>query len=281
MGNALAQNNIDPQVVSDFGEEWAAYDQDGLGEEATQKAFDQYFHIFPFDQLPANAQGFDMGCGSGRWAKLVAPRVGVLHCIDPSAQALAVAQKKLQAQDNVRFYESSVDATPLNENTQDFGYCLGVLHHIPDTLSGIKDCTRFLKSGAPFLLYLYYNFENRPLWFKILWKISDLFRRVICAMPFKLKKIVCAAIAVVIYVPLARLALFAEKMGKEVANFPLADYRNKPFYFLRTDALDRFGTRLEKRFSKAQITNMLEQAGMENVSFSDQTPHWVCVSYKK
>ena len=29
--------------------------------------------------------------------------------------------------------------------------------------------------------------------------------------------------------------------------------KNKTFYFMRTDALDRFGTKLEKRFTKEEI----------------------------
>ncbi len=35
-----------------------------------------------------------MGCGSGRWARWVAPKVGRLHCIDPSI-AIDVARKNL------------------------------------------------------------------------------------------------------------------------------------------------------------------------------------------
>ena len=45
----------------------------------------------------------------------------------------------------------------------------------------------------------------------------------------------------------------------------LSDYRNKPFYQCKNDALDRFGTRLEQRFSKAQITDMLLKAGCTNI----------------
>ena len=42
--------------------------------------------------MPKKAEGFDMGCGTGRWAKFVAPKVGKLHCIDPS-NAIVVAKK--------------------------------------------------------------------------------------------------------------------------------------------------------------------------------------------
>ena len=62
-----------------------------------------------------------------------------------------------------------IDDLVLTANSQDFGYCLGVLHHIPDTLSGLKDCSKLLKPGAPFLLYLYYKFDNKPRWFRLIY----------------------------------------------------------------------------------------------------------------
>ena len=54
-----------------------------------------YFSIFPWDKLPKTAVGFDMGCGSGRWAKLLAPRVSHLICIDPSTYALDIAKAEI------------------------------------------------------------------------------------------------------------------------------------------------------------------------------------------
>ena len=50
---------------------------------------------------------------------------------------------------------------------------------------------------------------------------------------------------------------------------------------MRTDALDRFGTRLEKRFTKNQISKMMEEAGLENILFSDLKPYWHVVGYKE
>ena len=63
---SVRQSNIDPKTVEGFGEEWAAYSQDKLGRDEQQRMFDLYFEIFPFDELPEGAEGFDLGCGSGR-----------------------------------------------------------------------------------------------------------------------------------------------------------------------------------------------------------------------
>jgi ubiquinone/menaquinone biosynthesis C-methylase UbiE len=275
------EGNIDPLTVAGFGEEWAAFDQTRLGEREHRELFDAYFSVFPFDSLPAGAEGFDLGCGSGRWAALAAEKVGTLHCIDPSEQALAVARRRLEGRSNVRFHLAGADSIPLADSSQDFGYSLGVLHHIPDTRAALRDCVAKLKPGAPFLVYLYYAFDNKPAWFRSLWKATEAGRWSISRLPFPLRKAVTTVIATLVYWPATRVSLLAEKAGRDVSNFPLSAYRKNSFYTMRTDALDRFGTRLEQRFSRDEIRAMMEEAGLEDVVFRDGVPYWVACGRRR
>ncbi len=271
--------NIDQKTVASFGDEWARFDQNGMTEGEARKVFDEYFAIFPWGKLPNNAEGFDMGCGSGRWARLVAPKVGRLHCIDPS-NAIDVAKYNLSSYPNVSFHRASVDEPCLPPCSQDFGYSLGVLHHVPDTEAAIRACVALLKPGAPLLLYLYYAFDNRPWWFKTLWRISDGVRRVICRMPSYLKHATTDLIAAFIYLPLAKIGLIAERLGFNAVSLPLYYYRKHSFYTMRTDARDRFGTPLEHRFTRQQIAKMMGRAGLINVQFSESAPFWCAVGTK-
>jgi SAM-dependent methyltransferase len=269
-------DNIDPKTVTGFGHEWSRFDQGRLGEEALD-FFGRYFRLFPWSSLPPRAAGFDLGCGSGRWARLVAPRVGTLHCIDPSAEALAVAETQLGTIPNIVFHRASVDEIPLEDGSMDFGYSLGVLHHVPDTARGIKSCVAKLKPGAPFLVYLYYAFENRPAWFRTLWRLSDVGRQVISRLPAWPRALTTDAIAATVYFPLARSAAALEKVGIDVDTFPLSSYRHRSFYTMRTDALDRFGTRLEQRFTQPEIREMMERAGLVDIAFGSEFPYWCAV----
>jgi len=274
--------NIDKQVVEGFGDEWSRFDQSKLSSDELEKMFDVYFNIFPWETLAADSVGFDLGCGSGRWAKMVAPRVGRLHLIDPSADALAVAKRNLKSANNCEFHLASVEEIPLKDDSCDFGYSLGVLHHIPDTEAGLRACVAKLKSGAPFLLYLYYRFDNRPIWFRTIWKASDIVRQVISKMPHSLRFGASQILAATVYFPLARTAKVMEKRGLNVKNFPLSQYRNNSYYTMRTDALDRFGTRLEKRFTKKEMREMMENVGLGNITFNEnETGLWTAVGYKK
>lgn len=273
--------NLEVKTVEGFGDEWTRFDQSQLSAHEREALFHRYFRIFPWDTLPTDAVGFDMGCGSGRWAQLVAPRVGRLHCVDASKAAANVAMNNLRHRSNCQFHIVSVDQLPFENASMDFGYSLGVLHHIPDTQAGLKACVEKLKPGAPFLLYLYYAFDNRPVWFRLVWRGSDVVRRIVSGAPMPLRYGMSQVIAAVVYYPLARLSRVLAQWGVNVAGIPLSAYREQSFYTMRTDALDRFGTRLEQRFSRKAIQGMMEEAGLHQIVFSDSVPYWCAVGRKK
>ena len=84
-----------------------------------------------------------------------------------------------------------------------------------------------------------------------------------------------------VYWPLARLALLAERTGGAVGNWPLSAYRRASYYMMRNDSLDRFGTRLEQRFTRAEIESMMQHAGLDRIQFSEVEPYWCAVGYRR
>lgn len=275
--------NVDTAVAAGFGREWSSFSQgeQELSASERQKLFDDYFHIFPWDHLPDGAVGIDVGCGSGRWSMMVAPRVGSLHLLDASAEALEVAKRNLVGVENVSFHHASVGDIPIENASLDFAFSLGVLHHVPDTTSAIRSVASKLKSGAPFLIYLYYSLDNRPWWFRLIWQVSNAGRLVISRLPTAFRMLASQIIAVTVYWPFARFAAVVQRIGLPTSLIPLEAYKNLSFYTMRTDAYDRFCTALEKRFSKAEIATMLTDAGFERVSFSETVPYWCAVGYKR
>ena len=274
-------SNIDPRTVEGFGAEWSQFDQSALSDEERQSMYDDYFDIFPWAQLPADAEGFDLGCGTGRWALLVSERVGKLHCIDASERALNVARRNLVDRANVELHHASVDTIPLPDDSVDFGYSLGVLHHVPDTAAALRQCVSKLKPGAPFLVYLYYALDNRPWWFRTLWQASDRARHAIYRLPEPVRRRVTDGIAVSVYWPLARASAVGERLGLPVEGMPLNWYRAKSLYTMRTDARDRFGTALEQRFTRDEIARMMTDAGLGDLTFSEHAPFWCAVGYRR
>lgn len=272
--------NKDELVVRGFGDEWGRFTQTDLEPIDRTSMFEDFFSIFPWHQISHTSIGADFGCGSGRWAQLVAPRVGWLHLLDASEAALAVAKNNLKSCNNVSFYCASLEQASFEDSSLDFAYSLGVLHHVPDTVRALEAIVRKLKPGAPLLLYLYYAFDNRPWWFRLLWRTSDSVRRIICRAPRLLRFVVSDAIALLIYWPLARAAKLLNHVGYLPRNWPLSWYRDRTLYVMRTDALDRFGTRLERRFTRTEIETMMIRAGLDDIHFSERAPYWCAVGTK-
>jgi SAM-dependent methyltransferase len=273
--------NLDRPTVEGFGVEWSRFDQSEVPAPELRRYFEQYFQLFPWGALPPSAVGFDLGCGSGRWARFVAERVGSLHCIDASDRALQVARRTLAGSSNCVFHHAGVDAIPLPDRSMDFGYSLGVLHHLPDTAAGIRSCVDKLKPGAPLLLYLYYAFDNRPFWFRLMWRASNVLRRVVSRLPSFARLLAADLVAGAVYLPLARLARAGENRGLRTEGWPLSYYRTSSFYTMRTDALDRLGTRLEHRFTAPQIEQMMTAAGLERIAFRrNGPPYWCAIGYR-
>lgn len=265
--------NVDSATVKGFGEEWSTFKQEALSDRERAEVFAKYFSLIDWTKKPKNV--LDMGCGSGRWDVLVAPLVGELVAADASPQALRVAEHNVRTS-NVSFVKCTPDTVPFPDGYFDFIFALGVLHHLPDTQGAILSLVNKLAPGGVLLLYLYYAFDNRPTWFRTIWKLSHLLRLCISRLPFSLRYAVSQIIALSVYWPMARIAKYFPVPN----SWPLKFYADRSIYLMRTDALDRFGTKLEKRFTKQQIVTMLEAAGLQHIQFSNSDPYWVCVASK-
>ena len=93
--------NYDQQTIDSFGQEWQKFDQNKLSDSEVNKLFDKYFSIFPWNKITDSSVGFDMGCGSGRWAKYLAKKVKFIEAVDPSSAVFA-ASKLLENEKNIR-----------------------------------------------------------------------------------------------------------------------------------------------------------------------------------
>jgi SAM-dependent methyltransferase len=277
--------NLDQGVIDSFGHEWAAFD---YGETDTSEALDAQFRAYctplelnQFD--PKKSIAGDFGAGSGRWASRLIPYFSLIYALEPSDGASRILKNKFSGEAKIAVLQETVGANSIPLESLDLAMSLGVLHHIPDTGLAIKEVSRSIKPGGVFLCYLYYNLENKPTFYKLIFKAVNAVRKIISGLPQRIKQIVTSAIAAVIYWPLARLSKVLGKFGIKTSNFPLHHYADMPFVMLANDALDRFGTSLEQRFSKAEITEMLGAADFDltTLKFSEVEPFWTFAVNKK
>ncbi len=270
--------NLDQGVIESFGYEWATFD---YGESETTEALNAQFKSYctPIDLSqfnPKTSVAADFGAGSGRWASRLLPFFSFVYALEPSEGASKVLKNKFADQAKIVILQETVGANSIPLESLDLAMSLGVLHHIPDTSLAIKDISLRIKPGGSFLCYLYYSLENKPTFYRVIFKGVNKLRQIISSLPQKTKHVLTSIIAAVVYWPLARFSKLMSRFGVNTSNIPLHHYADMPFVMLANDALDRFGTSLEQRFSKAEITEMLRLADFDisTLKFSDAEPFW-------
>jgi SAM-dependent methyltransferase len=270
--------NLNQEVINSFGHEWAAFDySEGESNEALDAQFIAYSKPIDLSQFnPESSSAADFGAGSGRWTSRLLPYFSLVYALEPSDGANKVLTKKFVNEDRIRILQETVGMNSIPPNSLDLGMSLGVLHHIPDTGQAIEDIAKKIKPGGTFLCYLYYNLDNKPIFYRTLFWLSNSFRLIISRLPYKARMYIARIIASIVYLPLARVARIMQNKGRKISNFPLHHYANMPYMMLQNDALDRFGTRLEQRFSKKEVTVMVEKAGFDlaTLKFSEFEPFW-------
>jgi len=272
--------NFDQKTVESFGQEWTSFHN--FSEADIKVSGDKYFDIVNANMLNESSRVIDIGCGSGRFIKYLKGRYSTIVGIDPSS-AIFAADELLGKDKNIQLMQASTDNIPFPDNYFDFGYSLGVLHHIPDTQKALNDSVKKIKPGGYFLLYLYYNMDNRSAFFKSLFHVSNVVRWCVCRLQPRLKRVVCDLLAALFYMPFIFFCRFLKLMQVPEGYrrlMPLQAYEQQSFYVIRNDSLDRFGTPLEQRFSKEQINEMMNRAGLKDIVFSANIPYWHAVGKK-
>jgi ubiquinone/menaquinone biosynthesis C-methylase UbiE len=100
----------------------------------------------------------DMGCGSGRFtigfAQLGAKMV---TGVDLGATGIEIGRKTSEelGLENIKFIKNNVLTLPFEDESFDFVFSKGVLHHTGDLENGLNEFHRVMKKGGKGYLYLY------------------------------------------------------------------------------------------------------------------------------
>ena len=272
-------NEVYKKVIEEFGDEWNKFDQVQLSAEEHDEQFRRYVNTPHFEEMlgKKSINIADVGAGSGRWTSKLREYFGLssITAIEPT-HAEEVLKARFQSDLNTSVVRCAFDALP-NPNVPPQGFdlvcCWGVLHHTNSIETNFAKLVQITKPGGVIFCYIYYDLDFRPVWYKAIWRASNLLRYMISISPRFLKGILCELIAAFIYLPIVVVGRLFPKTSQP--KLPLYGYYNRSFYSIRTDARDRFGTRVEKRMPKKSIIKMCEENGLEDIKFSDTHPYWV------
>ena len=247
------------RTQASFGYEWTHFND---WRQSGAKNFNDYFAGLDLAKLGGRLV-LDAGCGMGRHARQIAPFAGRVVAVDFS-QAIDQAARNTQEFSNVDCVQADLLALPLPDESFDFVYSLGVLHHLSNTERALAGLVQKVRPGGRLRVYLYWK---RHGWQGRLLEVVTLLRRFTVRMSHPVLRATCWSLSVVLYgfvvLPYRALSTFGVTWHRQ---WPLFVYSKYPFNVLYNDQFDRFSAPIEKRYDADEVRDLLESAGLTDVS---------------
>jgi SAM-dependent methyltransferase len=162
--------------ASNFGFEWNLHNRTQLDTAARRESEEAFVEKTGFK--PTDFEGklvLDVGCGMGRFSD-VASRWGATVVGIDLTSAVDAAYANIGGRDNVHLAQADVFELPFCDETFDFIFSLGVLHHTPDTRAAFDRLPRLLKPGGRIAIWVYTKTRASYI-------ASDLYRHVTTHLP--------------------------------------------------------------------------------------------------
>lgn len=249
-------NHAALQVAAEFAEQWKRYDE--KREEYRQQFLDWIAPVQP--EFFKGKVVLDGGCGKGRHLLASATFEPELVIGVDLGEAIYVAREATRNQENVQVVRGDMLCLPFKEGVFDYGYSVGVLHHLPDPQGGFNSVVKALKPGGHVSAWVY-GYENNE-W--IVSFVNPIRKHLTNRMPRPLLKAlswflggVVLAVTRGIYKPwnkfFPQIRLFYQDYLLYIADFPHGEIENIVYdqlnpeiaYYLPKETFEAWFTQLE------------------------------------
>jgi ubiquinone/menaquinone biosynthesis C-methylase UbiE/uncharacterized protein YbaR (Trm112 family) len=171
--------------ASNFGFEWNLHNKTQLDSASKHESEDTFIEKTGFQ--PSDLAGklvLDVGCGMGRFSD-VASRWGATVVGFDLTSAVDAAYANIGGRDNVHLAQADVFKLPFRDQSFDFIFSIGVLHHTPDTRAAFDQLPRLLKPGGRIAIWVYSTEMRKWSW------VSDVYRLVTTRLPKRVLHAMC------------------------------------------------------------------------------------------
>jgi SAM-dependent methyltransferase len=241
--------------VGNFGFEWTRHAQTQLDREqsrTTEKQFQENTRIDP--EILRGKLVLDAGCGMGRYAE-VASRYGARVIGIDLSQAVESARRNLADRPNVQILQANIFKLPFPEETFDFIYSIGVLHHTPNCEAAFRKLAKLLKPGGKIVIWLYNGYNRLPYF------MSDIYRKITARLPNRLLHSMCQVSVPLYYVDVAlrRVYLGPVAAALRIA-LPVSHHPDKAWRVL--DTFDWYSPRYQSKHTYEEVFRWFESEGL-------------------
>ena len=151
------------------------------------------------------------------------PRCEVVG-VELSDGGVATSVARTRGLERAHVVQGDLLQVPLADHTFDGAYSYGVVHHTPDPPRAVREIARTLKPGAPLLLYVYEDFSDRSLAWRLALAAANSLRVITTRLPPALLMRICRVLSPIVYV-LLTLAVAAVSAGRAASRIDMARRR--------------------------------------------------------
>lgn len=225
-------------------------------EEMTKKEF---FEQTGFE--PRELQGkliLDAGCSSGRFISYLRQEgVGIIG-VDLQSDLLQKHANRFKSGPPSGLIQANLFELPFQENSFDYIFSLGVLHHTPNPKEAFKNLVRYLKKDGKIAIWVY-STEPKT-------HVSDMLRNITTRLPLSLLFILGFMVTIP-YGPLLRIPRIGPRLRSLFYRLRLPWHEN--WRWRIHSFMDWYGPKYQFKFASEEIQQWFREAGLTNIkSFS-------------
>ncbi len=171
--------------AANFGFEWNLHSKTQLDSASSRESEESFGEKTGFTPDDLNGKlVLDVGCGMGRFSDVASRWGGIVVGIDLTS-AVDAAYSNLKTRDNVHLAQADVFHLPFREQTFDYIFSIGVIHHTPNTRAAFDRLPRLLKPGGRIAIWVYSTLM-------LSWcRTSDVYRRLTTRLPKRVLYALC------------------------------------------------------------------------------------------
>lgn len=234
--------------------------------------------------LPPNhlkGWALDAGCGPGidAW-HMAQENTCRIVAVELTPEGVTQTQERTRGFPSVHPVRANVEALPFSQDTFDFVYSYGVLHHLVHPEAGLREMVRTLKPKGLLALYVYENFQTHSGISQRLLRMVSVARRWTVRCPPGLLFFLCQMAAPLVFVgfTLPYRGLSKLRWTKSLSERIPFRHANGPSVLVE-DLYDRFSAPLEKRYNRPELQQALQSAGLTDIHVVPLRG-WVAYGYK-
>ncbi len=248
-------NNIRERNISDFSDQWLLQSDLKKGFWTDEKWLENICDgIFDLSKIN-NKIVCEVGSGSGRIVNMLNKyKPKKINCVEPSKN-IQILKKNIQKIPAAKIY--NVMGHEFNLKNLDYVFSIGVIHHIIEPISTLKNIHKSLKKDGDFIMWVY-GYEGNEFYY-LIYRFLSFFTK---KMNDKFLEIISIILNILLipYIYVSRINQYLPMHSYLKNVFSKCSFEHRKFIIF-----DQLNPTYSKYYKKTECLKLLKSVGFKNV----------------